>query len=320
MYKVLITGGSGFIGTNLIEYYLKKNFTVLNLDIVPPKNNNHLKYWKNVDITNFEDLESEMCNFDPEFIIHLAARTDLNGSTMIDYKANTTGVSNVAKGASSCTNLKRIIFTSSMLVCKLGYTPKDENDFKPNTVYGESKVKSELIIREGQLNYEWSIIRPTSIWGPWFGEPYRNFFDMILSSRYFHIGNKSGKKTFGYVGNVIYQIDTILFAEKDLIQNKIFYIGDYIPYEIEVWGDEIASVLDKKIKKIPFLIIQLAAFCGDFLKVMKIPFMLTSFRLKNMTTDNIVELNNIKNIAKNLPYSRVEGIKITLKWLKNINT
>lgn len=35
---------------------------------------------------------------------------------------------------------------------------------------------------------DWCIIRPTSIWGPWFGVPYRNFFDMVMHRMYFQIG------------------------------------------------------------------------------------------------------------------------------------
>jgi nucleoside-diphosphate-sugar epimerase len=316
MYKVLITGASGFIGTNLIKYYVNKNFKVLNLDILPPRNISHLEYWKKTDILDFQKLKNEVLNFSPDFIIHLAARTDLDSESIEDYKANTDGVSNMIKVSNLCSNLKRIIFTSSMLVCEVGYSPKDENDYNPINAYGKSKVQTELIVRNLKLNYEWAIIRPTSIWGPWFNKPYRTFFDMIMRNRYFHIGNKSCLKTYGYIGNTIHQINSILFADKNLIQGNVFYIGDYTSYNIEEWGNEIAAELNKKIIKIPFFIIQLAALFGDFIKVFKISFPITSFRLNNMTTNNIVELNSIKGLAKNLPYSRLEGIKITVKWLK----
>lgn len=315
--RAIITGASGFIGNNLLQYYLDKDFSVLNLDFKEPINKYHIKYWKNVDITNKEELQKAILNFNPEYIIHLAARTDLRGVTLEDYKANTIGVSNLLKVANLCNDLKRIIITSSMLVCKLNYSPQNEEDYCPDTVYGKSKVQTELITRDTQLKCEWAIIRPTSIWGPWFNEPYRNFFDMITRNRYYHIGNKSCTKSYGYIGNAVYQIDSILFAEKEKVQGRVFYIGDYSPYNIEVWGNEIAALLNEKIRKVPYFIIQFAALCGDLFKTIKISFPMTSFRLKNMTTDNVVNLSNTKEIAPNLPYSRIEGIKKTLNWLKN---
>ena len=97
--------------------------------------------------------------------------------------------------------LKKIIITSSMLVCKGGYQPLNQVDYKPNTIYGESKVITEKIVWDNLPNCDWAIIRPTSIWGPWFSVPYRNFFEMIISKKYFHIGDEACTKTYGYVGN-----------------------------------------------------------------------------------------------------------------------
>lgn len=317
--KILITGASGFIGTNLLEYYLAQGNKVLNIDFQPPQNELHNKYWKNIDITNFGKLKLAVIEFSPDYIIHLAARTDLNGKKIEDYDANVLGVTNIIKVANLCSNLKRIIITSSMLVCKLGYLPKNEKDYMPDTMYGASKVQTELITRNSKLKCEWAIIRPTSIWGPWFNEPYRNFFDMIIAGNYFHIGNKSCTKTYGYIGNAIYQINSILFAETKKIKGKVFYIGDYSSYNIEKWGNEIATMLNRKIWKVPFFMIRIAALVGDLLKTVNVSFPMTSFRLKNMTTNNIVNLSNTQQIAPNLPFTRIEGIKETLKWLQKSN-
>ena len=48
--KILVTGGSGFIGTNLMEYYLSKGVEALNFSTDPPKNPEHKSYWRKVDI------------------------------------------------------------------------------------------------------------------------------------------------------------------------------------------------------------------------------------------------------------------------------
>ena len=317
MKRIIVTGGSGFIGTNIMQYYLDKGFEVLNIDINPPKKNTHRRYWSKIDITDLDKLEIVLLDFDPEYIIHLAAKTDLNGKTSGAYSANTTGTKNILKSSLLLTSLKRIIFTSSMLVCKPGYIPNHQSDYAPSTVYGESKMLMEKIIRESSPNYEWSIVRPTSIWGPWFGEPYRNFFDMVIKGQFFHIGVKSCIKTYGYIENSLYQIDSILNAPVEKIQGKVFYLGDYEPTNIHNWANEIASELGITIRTIPYQLIKIAALGGDVLKFCGLNFPMTSFRLKNMTTNNILDLSNTKGIAPNLPFKRIDGIRKTISWIKD---
>ena len=50
--KILVTGGSGFIGTNLIEELSINNYDILNLDIQKPKIHEHTLNWKYCDINN----------------------------------------------------------------------------------------------------------------------------------------------------------------------------------------------------------------------------------------------------------------------------
>lgn len=312
--RILITGGSGFIGSNLIEYYNNRNYKLLNIDSKKPSDK-FKELWAEVDIRDYALFEKIVVDFDPEFIIHLAARTDLDGKTPDDYSSNTLGTINLLKISDKLTNLKRVIFTSSMLVCRPGYIPTNDSDYNPSTVYGESKVEMEKIIRDYNPNYSWCIIRPTSIWGPGFGVPYRNFFDMIIKRRYVNFG-KATTKTYGYIGNVIYQIENILNADKS-IEKQVFYIGDYEPTNIKLWADEIANELGIKIPEIPLFLIKFAAYIGDFLKKFNIHFPMTTFRLKNMTTKNVVNLENTKKLAPELPYSRIEGIRNTLYWMKS---
>lgn len=312
--KILITGASGFIGTNFLES-LRGDYEVINVDFNTPKNEKHISYWRNVDIVDFKSLQNVVTEFAPDYIVHLAARTDLDGNTLEDYSANTIGVENILKVANELPNLKKIIITSSMLVCKAGYMPKSQFDYNPTTIYGQSKVRTEEITWANPPKCDWAIVRPTSIWGPWFGVPYRNFFDMVKSKMYFHIGHRSCSKTYGYVENAVYQIRQILFNETKDPNNKVFYLGDNPPIYIEEWADQIADQLGHKIIRFPYWMIKCAAWCGDVLGKVGIHFPMTSFRLKNMTTDNIINLDNTYKIAPNPPVDRIEGIKRTLKWM-----
>lgn len=314
--RIIVTGGSGFIGTNLVGLFIENGYEVLNVDIVKPKVGNHIKFWVNIDITDINRISKCFLDFNPDYIVHLAARTDLDGATLDDYNANIVGVQNLMKVANELPNLKKILITSSMLVCSAGYIPKNQFDYSPTTIYGQSKVETENIVWANKPLCDWAILRPTSIWGPWFGIPYKNFFDLVISKKYFHIGNKGCTKTYGYVGNSIYQIESILFSETKDEKKKVFYIGDNPPINIEQWGNEIANEIGYKVFKMPYLFVKLIALFGDSLKLIGVNFPMNSFRLKNMTTNNIVDLKNTYDIAPNPPYNRVEGVKKTLNWIK----
>ena len=315
--KLLITGGSGFIGTNLIEHLMNNSeIALLSIDMAEPKMKEHLKLWQKVDIREKGILMNIIKGFKPDYIIHLGARTALNGKTLHDYDANMGGVRNLLEAIEKTGTVKRAIFASSMYVCEPGYIPKDFEDYAPHTLYGESKVETEKIIKSANPSYTWSIIRPTSIWGPWFGEPYNRFFHIVLKHMYFHMGKRACKKTYGYVDNAIYQIMSILNADTDKVNGKVFYLGDYEPYDITEWANEIAKHAGIKIPNIPYFCFKLAGWLGDFLKLLGISFPMTSFRLHNMTTDNVHNLDPIKRIAPNLPVGREDGTIRTLEWIK----
>lgn len=316
MNRVLLTGASGFIGTNLVEDLISKGYEVCNIDIKPPQVSKRNNIWKNVDITDYLSFEKAILDFKPDYVIHLAARTDLDGKTLEDYSANIVGVENLMKIIHKIPNLKKVIITSSKFVTKNGYQIKNQHDFCPHTKYGESKVETEIRVWKDKPQCDWCIIRPTSIWGPWFGVPYRNFFDMVTHKMYFHIGHVKCHKTYGYIGNAVYQIEQLLFHKTLDEHNKVFYIGDEPTYEINDWADEIANELGFKIPTMPVCFVKCLAKFGDFLRVFGIHFPMQSFRFENMTNDGINNMDNTYKIAPEVPYTRLEGTKITLNWIK----
>lgn len=326
MKKIVVTGGSGFIGTNFINILIKQgNFKILNYDISKPKIEEHLLFWKNIDICNKEILIENLIIDSPDYIVHLAARTDLNEKINIDgYKSNILGVTNIMEGAKILNTLNRIIIASSMLVCKLGYSPKGFDDYYPNSLYGESKVLTEKIVKKYKL--KWVIVRPTSIWGPWFGEPYKNFFNLVIKGAYFNIPAKyASTKTYGFVENTCKQILCILTHENEaeVIQNY-FYLGDITPINITNWAIRIRK-LNNQFSPIilPKVVLKFAAKFGDFLtnKFGLIYFPMNSFRYNNMTNNNVIQdLNRTVELTKiGLETKLDEEIMITLKWLKSNN-
>lgn len=316
MKKILITGASGFIGTNLLEYFSGKGYGVFNLDIKEPKIPERKDVWNKVDITNYNEFEMAVLKYNPDYIVHLAARTDLDGKTLKDYDANVTGVYNLMKILHKLPNLKKVIIASSKFVTRNGYVIKNQFDYCPHTIYGESKVETEKKVWTDTPACDWCIVRPTSIWGPWFGVPYRNFFDMVMRRMYFHIGKIKCHKTYGYIGNTVYQIEQLLFTETSDKNNKVFYLGDEPSYEINEWADEIASELGFKVPTMPVWVVKSLAKFGDFLGLFGIHFPMQSFRFGNMTNDGVNDMTSTYKIAPDMPCSRIEGTKATIEWIK----
>jgi nucleoside-diphosphate-sugar epimerase len=313
--KIAITGGSGFIGSNLVRFYLEKGYQVLNLDVNPPSDSASHPYWIKCDIMDAGTTQDILLRFDPQYVIHMAARTDLRATHIEDYAINMGGVATVLNIAHSIRGLKKIIFASSMLVCEAGYIPEDDLDYCPSNLYGQSKVAGERLVREQEnLGLNWVIVRPTSIWGPGFGPPYRSFFEAILQGRYVNFAGCENPKTYGYIGNIVEQIDAILHS--DTTDHNTYYLGDYEPLNIRDWSNEIAAQLNLRIPTVPKFFIVLLAKLGDVLESVGLRFPLTSFRLKNITIRWVLPLENTQSVAPRVVYTRSDGIRETLRWLK----
>jgi GlcNAc-P-P-Und epimerase len=316
--RAIVTGGSGFIGTNLVALFLERGIPVVSLDARPPRNSAHKTVWKALDINDRPSLEGAIVDFDPTHVVHLAARTDLRETTNIDgYRSNVLGVANLIETLQGCATLEHVVFASSMLVCRNGYSPVSDTDYCPDTLYGSSKVEGERLIRGTGKTLPWTIVRPTSIWGPWFGEPYKNFFETVLARRYFHPRGHAVPKALGFVGNTILQITGILFADLERVRGRTFYLCDSPAYSVEQWANSIHRAAGLgAVRTAPLWLFRLAASCGDAMQAVGIqnpP--LTSFRLRNMLTQSRFDGEELAALAGGLPYSLDQGVSATLHWL-----
>ena len=319
----LITGGSGFIGSYLANYlYFLKLGKIYIIDKVKPPNFINQKIiYEELDIIDLKKLSKYLKIIRPNYIFHLAARTDLAGENINAYSSNTIGTKNLIKATKNCNFIKRIIFTSSMLVCKIGHQPSNDYDYCPTTFYGKSKVIGEKLVKNNSYNYSWCIVRPTSIWGPGFKIPYKNFFNLVLENKYFHIGQNKSFKTYGYIGNTVHQLIALMHQKEKNIHKKTFYLGDSSKYNLRSWANEISELSNsKKIKELPLFLVYFISLFGSLLKRFKLNPPLTLFRFKNMTSNNIINLEPIIKISENLPFDRKTGVLLTLDWLLNEKT
>ena len=312
-----ITGGSGFIGTAAMDWALSK-YKSINFDIRPPKILEHQQHWRYVDIRDSQSFTEALIEFQPTHILHLAAMTGMDIHDMSFFDANTKGVANLIQATQKIANLQRVLFASTLLVCPNGHVPSSDTEYDPPNLYGESKVIGEKLVRESRMKCPWVIVRPTSIWGPWFEHSYRTFFQVIARGLFVQPGYQQIVKPLSFVGNTVHMMHHLLLHPDEQVNGQTYYLGDYPEHSIQEWADLIRKTTGRKGKTpvFPISILWGLAAIGDLLKRMgwsNPP--LTKFRLNNMLTGTHYPIEKTQKIVGELPYSLNDGVIKTLEWM-----
>lgn len=304
--NILITGFSGFVGTNLIDY-LKKNdsYDLYGLDL-EGCNNENLKEVYNWSAFNL--------NRDFDVIIHLAGIAhDLKGDRTDDiyYEVNYGLTKKIfdyhcAKNSSD----SKFIFMSSVkaVIDKLNIVLNEEHPNTPKTVYGKSKLKAEEYITSNNNNCNFYILRPCMIHGP------NNKGNLNLLYKFVNKGLPNplakfkNKRSLLSIENYCFIVDSII---KKNIASGIYNLSDDTPLSINEIISIISEVLKKKNRSIaiPKTIIKTLAKLGD---VLKLP--VNSSTLDKLTENYIVSNKKIKeNINCDLPENSKDGLKKTIE-------
>jgi len=160
MKKLIVTGGLGFIGSNLIKYLLKLGYYVINLDKVTYasnfynvkefKNNNSYKFIK-VDISNKKKLIQILKKYKPKCIFNLAAETHVDRS--IDQsdnfiQTNIKGVHTLLEVLIKNKNIKLIHVSTDEVFgnIKEGLRSDENFSYKPLNPYAATKAASDHLI------------------------------------------------------------------------------------------------------------------------------------------------------------------------------
>jgi nucleoside-diphosphate-sugar epimerase len=318
--KILLTGSSGFIGGWFLDAMLHANDEVYGVDIRPKNSFNKMTKFFQTDIRDYSAMKKVFEEVQPDILVHMAARTDLEGKTLDDYDSNTVGTEVLCQLVAETASVNRAIYTSSMLVCKVGYIPTSETDYCPHTVYGESKVKTEEIVRKLDGGGKtWCLVRPTTAWGPRMSLHYQTLLRLIKGRKYFHSGSGELYKSYVYVENIVHQFIKLMEVDKDLLHREVFYLADYNPISLRGYTNMLAEKLNtKSIPTLPLSLVKFMASGGDILERIgfkTIPF--NSFRLSNILTEYIFDLSKTENVCGPLPYSFEQGVEKTAAWYLN---
>lgn len=316
--KILITGGSGFIGSNFHEY-IKNNsneISIINVDIVKPKLNFSNSIWEKCDILDKDKLLNVANNHQPDIVIHFAAETSCeDGLALSDYTVNTQGSQNVFEVAEEVDSISTLVHTSTQFINQFDFPLKDFFNYKPHTVYGESKIISEKLLINGGYKFNWIIIRPSNIWGKWHLRYPNEFWKVLKEEKYFHPNMPNVIRSYGYVGNVCDQIYKFVNRIGDF-NKQIFYVGDE-PTLLYNWVNGFSlAITGKKVRTLPPIFVRLLAIFGDVLGVLKINFPITSSRYRSMTTSNPAPMEKTFKAIGKPKYGLSEGIDETVSWLR----
>lgn len=170
--KILVTGGSGFIGSNFIFKALKENYTILNIDNLSYSSNfgHNIKLGKKYYFINTSILDrnifSILNQFKPDYLIHFAAQTHVDNSInkpKIFLKTNIDGTYNLLESSLKYYRLskkKRFCFHHISTDEVFGDIPKlikpvDENyKMNPSSPYSASKAASDNLVKAWGRTYE----------------------------------------------------------------------------------------------------------------------------------------------------------------------
>ncbi len=314
--SVLVTGGSGFIGINLVDRLIAEGYQVTNFDKASPAKGEHCAYWTPVDILDAGSLDTAIAAAQATIVIHLAARHDTDGKQLADYTMNTDGVANVLAALKKLPTIRRFVATSTQFVVGPGPLPAHDLDFRPHTVYGESKVIGEQLVRKAELACTWTIIRPTNLWGPWHPRYPREFWRVLKRGLYVHPGRSPVIRCYGYVENIVDQIVKIISAPPEIVDRRVFYVGDQ-PLNVLDWANAFSRALrGREVRIVPRALFRGIAVAGDLANRFGVKIPITSSRFQTMTVDYLAPMAPTFEALGHPRISLSEGVERTVRWLR----
>jgi len=317
--NVIITGGSGFIGAHMLKQLCLGANQIVNIDIRKPQYNNvDGVNWHDCSILDKERLIAIFRNVQPSHVVHLAAFASMEAKSVEEFSANTEGTANLLAAIKSVNSVERVIITSSQHVRKPGSPiPFSDTDYIPYMQYGESKVITERLTRESSLSCAWTIIRPTAVWGPGHLLLAEGLWKLMARGRYFHPANDPVVRSYGYVKNVVWQIERLLLADRSAIDRKVFYVADDNGRQLD-WVNAVSRELTGRgVRTLPLAMIRALAMFGDGARSLGLSFPIYRARLDNLITSNPVPIAPTMELLGPPPYSMETGAQETAEWLKS---
>lgn len=259
--NIIITGGNGFIGTNLAEKFSSNGHKVFLLDYKRKSNkkivSKKIKFQK-VDITSLKSLNKVKIPINST-LLHCAGQPSAAVSFQKpydDHKKNILGMMNIIN-FSKKNKVKKIIFASTFNVYKENFKfskLKEISECDPKSLYAISKLAAEnyLKVYGNYLGLKWNIVRMFNIYGPGQDKKNKNlgmisiFLNMAKNnSKVLIKGSLKRFRDFIFIDDVIDAWYKLTLDKKNY--NQIYNLGSGKKITLKILLKHIEKTLNKKI-------------------------------------------------------------------------
>ncbi len=265
MHKILVTGGSGFVGRSLLECLAKKPYSLI---VATRKNANEILTGTAFVIQGFDQATDWSQGLQGvQTVIHLASRVHVMNDTALDpleefRKVNVAGTIRLAEQAAQA-GIKRFIFISSIGV-NGDYTVNPFcADDPPNPLepYAISKYEAEQSLQKlsKEYGFELVIIRPPLVYGANAPGNFGKLVKLIAKGYPLPLGAIKNKRSLVSINNLISLI--MVCIEHPLASNQIFLVSDDEDISTTDLLRRVARVLSvpARLIPVPMVFLQLAA-------------------------------------------------------------
>lgn len=311
--RFLVTGGAGFIGSNLVEYLLKFNAgKVAVLDDLSTGFEENIHPF--LSHPNFQFIEGSVCNIEAcnvackgiDYVFHEAALGSVPRSIqnpIATHNVNATGFIHLLIAARDA-NVKRVVYASS------------------SSVYGDSKVMPKV---ENQIGKQLSPYAVSKMTNELYGEIFAKTYHMeVIGLRYFNIFGPRQSPTGAYAAAIPLFIDALLKGEAPLINGDGEQTRDFTFVENAVQAN-IKAMFSKDLQTSGDVFNIALGERVSLNKLVTILKELTNSSVQQAyreerpgdVRDSLADISKAEKAFGYAPEIRIEeGLKITLDWFK----
>jgi nucleoside-diphosphate-sugar epimerase len=307
--RIAVTGGSGFIGTNLVADLMGGGHAITIYDKI--RSHRFPEQTMVADVRNRDQLAVALNGCSAVF--HLAGEhTDDVQPISLYRDVNVGGAANVVYAAGK-NDIRKIVFTSSVALYGLNVGIPDESfPARPFNPYGTSKHEAELVFRkwaEERADRSLVIVRPVVIFGEGNRGNVYNLLSQVAGRKFLMVGDGNNKKSMGYVCNIS------LFLIKTLELGPGIHVFNYAD-KPDLSTNELIAIACRSLGappptwRIPYYAGLMGGFFFDGLsKLTKRKYPISSIRIKKFCANTQVNADRVKAFGFSAPFSVEEGLQ-----------